>query len=105
MSRLDRLPEAVWPSEKNVGGHHLTLRYALVPLLLTVAAGTLAGYLPGVTGSTAIAVAALVGVGAAVSLVEARTRKCPGYAVLGIDTCPLPDREAAGPPARGEEAT
>lgn len=83
MSLADRLPAAVWPAEKNVGGVHRTGRYVLGPVLLGVGAAAIAGLLPGITG--------LVGVGClvvgVVTQVEAHTQKCPGYAALGVDTC------------------
>ena len=95
MAYTDRLPETVWPSEPNVGGHHVTVRYLSIPALLALAGASLAGLLPGIAGSTAVVVAAL-GVGiAGLSVVEIRTRKCFGYALLGVDTCPVPVADAS----------
>lgn len=87
MSLADRLPPAVWPAEKNVGGVHRTGRYVLGPVLLALGVAAIAGLLPGISG--------LVGLGSLVvgivTLIEAHTQKCPGYAALGINTCKLPE--------------
>lgn len=91
MAVTDRLPDAVWPSEPNVGGHHLTVRYVSVPIFLALAAVAAAGLLPGVTGTATLAVAVLATGAAGLSVVEIRTRKCFGYALMGLDTCPMPD--------------
>lgn len=90
MSLAERLPAAVWPAEKNVGGIHRTGRYVLGPVLVAVGVAAVAGLLPGVTGLVGLA-CLFVGV---VTLAEAHTQKCPGYAALGIDTCPIPDQPA-----------
>ena len=104
MGLVERLPETVWPSEPNVGGHHVTVRYASIPAMLALAGAALAGLLPGVAGPAAAAVAAF-GVGVAgLSVVEIRTRKCFGYALLGVDTCPVPGADASAPPATEESA-
>ena len=91
MAITDRLPDTVWPSEPNVGGHHLTVRYLSVPVFLALAALAAAGLIPGVTGIAAVAVAALASGAAGLSVVEIRTRKCFGYALMGLDTCPMPE--------------
>lgn len=87
MSLADLLPAAVWPAEKNVGGVHRTGRYVLGPVLVALGIAALAGLLPDITGIVGLA-CLFVGV---VTLVEAHTQKCPGYAALGINTCELPD--------------
>lgn len=97
MPVVDRLPDAVWPDEKNVGGAHLTLRYVAVPVLLTVALVTAAGLLPMAAGIAGFVVAGAL-IAAGVSLLEARTQKCPGYSVMGLNTCEIArpgDREQA----------
>jgi hypothetical protein len=79
----------VWPTEKNVGGIHRTGRYVLAPVLIALGIGILSGWLSVPLG----VVEPLVGVaavsGGVVSFVEAHTQKCPGYAVMGVDTCEL----------------
>lgn len=101
MSLADRLPDAVWPAEKNVGGLHRTARHVLGPLLLALGLVALAGLHPGTTGLAG----PLVGVGylvaGIVTLVEAHTQKCPGYAAMGINTCELREPTTTGT----EEAT
>ena len=98
MALAERLPEAVWPRDPNVGGHHVTVRYLSIPAMLTLAAVSLVGLLPGVTGAAAVAVAGF-GVGVAgLSVIEIRTRKCFGYALLGVDTCPVPLGDGTPPP-------
>jgi hypothetical protein len=87
MSLAERLPAAVWPAEKNVGGVHRTGRYVLGPVLVALGVGSLAGLLPGIPGLVGLA-GLFVGV---VALVEAHTQTCPGYTALGIDTCDLPE--------------
>lgn len=92
----------VWPAENNVGGIHRTGRYVLAPVLVTFGIGVLIGWLPVASGL----VGAVVGIGTVfagvVSFIEARTQKCPGYAVMGIDTCSLSTQE---PVAGHEEST
>lgn len=85
MTVLDR----VWPTEKNVGGIHRTGRYVLAPVLTVLGIGILAGWLSAALGvvGTVVGIAAVFG--GVVSFVEAHTQKCPGYAVMGIDTCEL----------------
>ena len=95
MALADRLPETVWPSDPNVGGHHVTVRYLSIPVMLALAGASLAGLLPGVTGTAAVAVAAVGVAVAGLSVVEIRTRKCFGYAMLGVDTCPVPVGDAS----------
>lgn len=80
----------VWPAEKNVGGIHRTGRYVLAPVLVALGIAILTGWLsvaPGLTGVVAGVAAVFGGV---VSYLEARTQKCPGYTVMGINTCELP---------------
>lgn len=80
----------VWPAEKNVGGIHRTGRYVLAPVLVALGLAVLTGWLavaPGVTGAVVGLVAVFAG---GVSFLEARTQKCPGYAVMGLNTCELP---------------
>lgn len=93
--------EYVWPAEKNVGGIHRTGRYVLAPVLVTLGLAVLTGWLsvaPGLAGTIVGVAAVFAGV---VSLVEAHTQKCPGYAVMGINTCELPE---TGSTPVGEEA-
>ena len=92
MAVIDR----VWPAEKNVGGMHRTARYVGGPILVVLGLGLLTGSLPGVTGTVGPVVGALLALAGVVSLVEAHTQKCPGYAVMGIDTCELAAREPGG---------
>lgn len=87
MSLAERLSEMVWPAERNVGGVHRTGRYVLGPVLVALGVAALAGVLPGGTWPVGLA-CLFVG---AVTLVEAHTQKCPGYAALSINTCELPE--------------
>ncbi|NIS31533.1 MAG: hypothetical protein GWN07_14285 [Actinobacteria bacterium] len=77
----------------------MTVRYLSIPAMLALAAASLAGLLPGVSGTAAVAVAAF-GIGVAgLSVFEIRTRKCFGYALMGLDTCPV----TLGEPSRPAE--
>lgn len=93
MTPSDRVRRTGWPTDPNVGGVHLTVRYLAAPLLLALGGILLAGWWPAVTGTAAVALGAAALVAGVVSLIEARTRKCPGYAWLGIDTCPRPETD------------
>lgn len=97
MAVLDRLPAAVWPEETNVGGVHRTARYVGGPILLALGLASLLGWLPTVTGTTALVLGLVALFAGAVSLVEAHSQKCPGYAAMGIDTCRLPEGGEAPP--------
>lgn len=98
MAVLDR----VWPSEKNVGGIHRTGRYVLATVLMALGIGILSGWLSVALGAAGTAVGVAAVVGGVVSLVEAHTQKCPGYAVMGLNTCELSVQDA---PAGHEEST
>lgn len=92
--------DLVWPAEKNVGGIHRTGRYVLSPVLVVLGLAVLTGWLsvaPGLTGAVVGVVAVFAGV---VSYIEARTQKCPGYTVMGINTCELPETRS-GPGDEG----
>lgn len=89
-------PEFAWPTGKKGGGSHRTGRYVLALVSVALGSGILAGWpsvVPGLTGTVTGVAAAFVSV---MSSVDAHLRKCPGYAVLGIDTCDLSARGAPG---------
>lgn len=96
MSPPVRLPRAIWPAERNVGGVHRTARYVLATVLGALGLGLLAGWpaaasgLVGPAGGTAVLLAGIV------SAVEAHTQKCPGYSAMGINTCELAAGEGSG---------
>jgi hypothetical protein len=75
--------------EKNVGGTDRRVRAALAVVLAAVGVAAAAGLLPGVgTVGAAVALTASAGFG-----FNAVTQRCLGNRLLGIDTCPAPDRE------------
>lgn len=98
MAVLDR----VRPTEKNVGGIHRTGRYVLAPVLTALGIGILSGWVSVALGVVGPVVGVAAVVGGVVSFIEAHTQKCPGYAVMGIDTCELSAQDV---PAGHEEST
>lgn len=89
-----RVINRVWPAERNVGGIHRTARYVGGPVLVVVGLGVLTGWLPGLTGLASPVVGGAAVFTGVVSLVEAHTQKCPGYAVLGMNTCEFSAQES-----------
>lgn len=87
--------EFAWSAGKKVGGSHRTGRYVLALVSAAPGSGILAGWQSVVPGLTRT----VTGV---VSYADDHLQKCPGYAVLGIDTCVLPAR---GAPAGHAEST
>lgn len=87
----------VKPTEKNVGGTERLVRATVGPALIVVGVASLGGVLSLAAGTVGVVLAAVLVLAGARMTFTAITQKCYVNALLGRNTCRLPEsrREAA----------